>query len=43
MSNFHAIVWLLSAILLTAAAHLLLTFNGDVDRALVWRTSLVDV
>lgn len=43
MSNFRAIVWLLSAILLTAAAHLLLTFNGDVDRALVRRTSLVDV
>lgn len=42
MSNARTILWLLAAIALAAAANVLLSFSGGVDRALVQRTSLLD-
>ena len=42
MRNRRTILWLLAALCLTAAAHVLLSYKGDAGKALVQRTALMD-
>ena len=43
MRNRRAIAWLLLALFATIAAHVLLYYKGDLERALVQRRTLLDL